>query len=97
MKEMLSAWCGNAVQFLRILLSSSQRKHAYRWLCSLRRNYLLDTKTPWMTFDAVDYLVSRLSPKAKVFEYGGDGSTYFTLRQYVFLDENERGSSFAYV
>ena len=85
MKEMLSAWHGDAVQFLKILLSPCQRKHVCRWLFSLRPNYLLDTQTPWMTFDAADYLVPRLSPKAKVFEYGGGGSTLFWLKSNATL------------
>jgi hypothetical protein len=64
---------------LRILASQSQRKHAYRWLCSLQENYLVDAKIPWITFDAIVYLEQHLEKAIRVFEYGSGGSTLFWL------------------
>jgi hypothetical protein len=67
---------------LVILVSRSQRKHAYRWLQSLKLNYLLDAKVPWITFDTIDFLEQWLRPKRnlKVFEWGSGGSTLFWLK-----------------
>jgi hypothetical protein len=64
---------------LKIIVSPSQRKHVYRWLISLRHNYLPDASIPWITFDAIDYLDWCLFTRAKVFEYGSGGSTLFWL------------------
>jgi hypothetical protein len=80
LKEMLSTWRGNIAQFLKILLSSCQRKHVCRWLFSLRRNYLLDKQMPWLTFDAIEFIESRLWEGMQVFEYGSGGSTLFWLK-----------------
>lgn len=69
----------NMAFLLKIIVSPSQRKHAYRWLISLRRNYFPDAQIPWITFDAIGYLEEHLFPWAKVFEYGSGGSTLFWL------------------
>jgi hypothetical protein len=73
------AACAHMVFLKNIIVSPSQRKHAFRWLMSLRRYYLLDARMPWITFDAIDYLKVHLVPKARVFEYGSGGSTLFWL------------------
>lgn len=65
---------------LRILASPSQRRHARRWLRSLTSGYLLETATPWLAFDAIDYLEHHLRTHIRVFEYGSGGSTLFWLR-----------------
>ncbi len=64
----------------RILASPSQRRHARRWLRSLHSGYLLETATPWLVFDAIDYLEQHLRMHSRVFEYGSGGSTLFWLR-----------------
>ncbi len=67
---------------LVILATPGQRKHAYRWLRSLKRNYLLDAKVPWITFDATDFLAQWLRQirNPKVFEWGSGGSSLFWLK-----------------
>ncbi len=50
------------------------------WRDSLRpgRNPI-DVRRPWLTFQAIDWLSAHLEAGAKVFEYGGGGSTLFFL------------------
>jgi hypothetical protein len=65
-----------------IARSPTQRKHLVRWLRSLRRGYLLDEPSPWITFDAIDYISDfiarqRGAAPLRVFEYGSGGSTRF--------------------
>ncbi len=50
------------------------------WFRSLRENYLLDTPSPWLTFDAIAFLKLRLRDGIRVFEYGSGGSTLFWLQ-----------------
>ena len=57
------------------IIKSPQRKNLFRWIFSFKKNYLLETHTPWITFDATDYIVSHLPPQSKIFEYGSGGST----------------------
>lgn len=64
---------------LRILRNPAQRKHLARWWISLRPNYLLDERKPWLTFDAIDFLSSLDLNHGQVFEYGSGGSTLFCL------------------
>ena len=61
------------------LLYSNQRKHIFRWFFSLREDYLLQEKKPWLVFDAIDFLKSIPLEGKKVFEYGSGGSTLFWL------------------
>ncbi|MEN9935459.1 MAG: hypothetical protein RLZZ387_2038 [Chloroflexota bacterium] len=51
-----------------------------RLLRSLREGYLLDTGTPWITFDAIDCIAATLPAHPAVFEYGSGGSTLFWLK-----------------
>lgn len=72
---------GGNIRFLVVMLASpGQRKHIYRWLRSLRRDFLLEAGLPWITFDAMDYIQAWLPSGARVFEYGSGGSTLFWLR-----------------
>jgi hypothetical protein len=72
---------------LRVISRSpSQRRHAIRWLKSLRKDYLLNEPSPWITFDAIDFLtdfIHKQEPRTgpvRVFEYGSGGSTLFWQR-----------------
>lgn len=64
---------------LLLLCNVSQRKHLFRWLRSLRKNYFLKMGQPWLVFDAIDYLSSMPLKDKRVFEYGSGGSTLFWL------------------
>lgn len=64
---------------LCLLRISTQRKHVFRWLRSLRKDYLLKQKQPWLVFDAIDFLNSLPLKGNRVFEYGSGGSTLFWL------------------
>jgi hypothetical protein len=47
----------HTLSFLMVmLLSSSQRRHIVTWLRSQRKDYLLNAPSPWITFDATDFL-----------------------------------------
>lgn len=75
----LGGFRANIAFLIKIIITPSQRKHACRWLISLRHNYFPDARIPWITFDAIDYLEGCLFPRARVFEYGSGGSTLFWL------------------
>jgi hypothetical protein len=64
---------------LKILLTPGQRRHALRWVRSLRPHYLTETPSPWLTFDAIEALEGWLKPGMRVFEYGSGGSTLYWL------------------
>jgi hypothetical protein len=64
----------------RILFRPTQRRHAWRFLRSRSKDYLLHSDSPWITFDAIDYLEQFMTPDYRVFEYGSGGSTLFWLR-----------------
>ena len=67
-------------RFIRRLLSSpTQRRHALEWVRSTAPGYLMDAPSPWIVFDAIDYIKSRLGKETRVFEYGSGGSTLFWL------------------
>jgi hypothetical protein len=63
------------------IAGSNQRKHLFKWVKSfLNPHYLFDTKSPWLTFDAVDYIKKNVVfGGMKVFEYGSGGSTLFWI------------------
>lgn len=69
----------NGTFILELLRNTTQRKHAFRWICSLKQNYLFDTPSPWLVFDAIDYIKPRLFKGMNVFEYSSGGSTLFWL------------------
>ncbi len=72
----------HTLSFLTVmLLSSSQRRHIVTWLRSQREGYLLKAPSPWITFDAIDFLRLYLKPYMQVFEYGSGGSTLFWLHE----------------
>jgi hypothetical protein len=68
---------------VEVARNPTQRKHLTQWLRSLRAGYLLNEPSPWISFDAIDYVrgyLDRLRPAGvplKVFEYGSGGSTLF--------------------
>jgi len=63
--------------FLTILALPGQRRYALSWLLSLREDYLIRRRLPWLTYDAIHYLTAQVRPDLKVFEYGSGGSTLF--------------------
>jgi hypothetical protein len=63
----------------QLLQSKTQRRHVFRWIYSLKKNYLFDTPSPWLVFDAISYIKPHLFRGMKVFEYGSGGSTLFWL------------------
>lgn len=63
----------------RILLLQGQRRHLRKWILSTKRDYLLRKPSPWITFDAIEFLARRVVPGWKVFEYGSGGSTLYWL------------------
>ena len=65
---------------MKLLLSNTQRRYMLPWLRSLKSDYLLSTPSPWITFDAINYLKTRIRPGWRIFEYGSGGSTLFWLR-----------------
>ena len=50
------------------------------WWSFLRRRSPLDMGVPWTSYGAIDYLRTQVPPGAKVFEWGGGGSTRFFVR-----------------
>jgi hypothetical protein len=74
---------------LCLLRNSSQRKHVFRWLRSLRKDYLFKKKQPWLVFDVIDVLNSLPLEGNTVFEYGSGGSTLFWLRHGAHLTSIE--------
>ncbi|HVO24562.1 MAG TPA: hypothetical protein VMW56_13140 [Candidatus Margulisiibacteriota bacterium] len=70
-----------------MLARPGQRRHALKWVRSLRRNYLLDQPSPWICFDAIEFLGRWLESRRDVraFEYGSGGSTLFWRDKAAFL------------
>jgi hypothetical protein len=64
---------------LSLLRNSTQRKHVFRWIESLQKEYFLTKKQPWLVFDAIDFLNSLSLENKRVFEYGSGGSTLYWL------------------
>jgi hypothetical protein len=62
-----------------ILVSGTQRRHLFRWIESQRSGYLLNKPSPWLTFDAIEFLKDLVPTALAVFEYGSGGSTLFWL------------------
>lgn len=77
--RVLTAGWRKAKLFFNVLTSPAQRRYACRWVFSWRRNYLLETPLPWLTFGAIEFLTPRLRQGMRVFEYGSGGSTLFWL------------------
>ena len=76
------AWLSrNAWRFVAVLKSPRQIKHLRRHAESLREGYMLDAPTPWLAFDAIDFIAGRLSPQWNIFEYGSGGSTLYWLKR----------------
>lgn len=80
-------------QFVAVLRQPGQQRHALRLLQSLRTDFPLNTGTPWMVFDAIDFLRQSLPAAPQIFEYGSGGSTLFWLRcgaQLVSVEHDPR-------
>lgn len=69
-----------ASMLVTMLRSNTQRKHVWRWLRSQQPGYLLTEALPWLTYDTIDFITSRLTGPVRVFEYGSGGSTLFWSR-----------------
>lgn len=78
MKRILD-WITSIKCALYILCSNSQRKHIFRWIRSLRVDYLTEMNQPWLVFDAIDFLDKMDLQRKKIFEYGSGGSTLYWL------------------
>jgi hypothetical protein len=63
-----------------IINNQAQRKHLFRWIKSLKLDYLLDTPSPWLVFDAIDHIRPYLFKGMNIFEYGSGSSTLFWLQ-----------------
>lgn len=70
----------NTKRFLIILRAPGQIRHLRRFVASHKPGYLFDKPSPWLGFDAIDYLAGRIAPGWRVFEYGSGGSTLFWLK-----------------
>lgn len=68
--------------FVKTLSDPSQKKHALLWWISRSRDFLIKEQIPWMTFDAVDFIMDWLALRTRinVFEYGSGGSTLFWIK-----------------
>jgi hypothetical protein len=64
---------------VRMLLFGNQRRYVLRWIGSTAPKYLLRRPSPWVTFEAIDYIDERVAAGWKVFEYGSGGSTLYWL------------------
>ncbi|MFL5752710.1 MAG: hypothetical protein ACJ76F_04830 [Bacteroidia bacterium] len=69
-------------------------RHFFRWRRSLvSGGSTISEELPWITFEAIDYLDRHLKEGAKVFEYGGGGSTLYFLKKAkeVITVEHDKG------
>ncbi|MBA3704736.1 MAG: hypothetical protein H0W84_02215 [Bacteroidetes bacterium] len=58
------------------------RRFFFPWLNTLDASKTsLDYGLPWFTFQAIEYIKNQLPSNAKVFEYGGGGSTLFFMEK----------------
>jgi hypothetical protein len=67
----------------RIIFSSRQRKHLFRWLSSFDPDYFIRNRSPWIPFDAFDFIQGWTARPARVFEYGSGGSTLYWMKYGV--------------
>ncbi|MDQ1006961.1 hypothetical protein QFZ82_001446 [Streptomyces sp. V4I23] len=82
----LTWWAKKIYRFLRMILFSclllirrDQRRHILRWIPSMLPGYLLRKPSPWITFDAIEYLEKQQIQGRRIFEYGSGGSTFYWL------------------
>ncbi len=68
-----------SVFFIKAVITP-QRRYLFWWLKSLRRDYLLDEPSPWLTFGSIEFIRSYLKNGMRIFEYGSGGSTLFWMR-----------------
>lgn len=69
--------------FLFLIKNKEQRRYAFSWVFSLKKNYLLKKPSPWLTFGAINFLEDyfKTHKNIKVFEYGSGGSTLYWLKK----------------
>ncbi|MGW3742117.1 hypothetical protein ACWD62_16185 [Streptomyces sp. NPDC005146] len=83
----LRRWCRLALRTLiypgKIVVSRGQQKNLLRWVMSTTPGYLLRKPSPWITFDAIEYIDKRAAPGWRVFEYGSGGSTLYWLSKGI--------------
>lgn len=73
-------------------------RHAHLWLRSLLPGHNpLDDELPWITFRAIQWLLSYLRPEMRVFEYGAGGSTLFLAKRVKELVSVEHDETFHWV
>ncbi len=79
--SILRSWPGILRFGFSILRETSQRKYILRWLESMRKDYLLEKPSPWISFEALDFVQGYLKERRdlRIFEYGSGGSTLFWL------------------
>ena len=77
----VNRYCANVWFCIRLIRSSSQRKHIFRWIKSCQESQFLKQKIPWLTFDSIDFLNTLPLSSKKVFEWGSGGSTLFWLEK----------------
>ncbi len=85
MRERIATAVSAAAYLAAILSTPGQRRHAVRWLRSRRSHFLLETPSPWLTFDAIEGIRARMADGMRIFEYGSGGSTLFWLQWRVDL------------
>lgn len=73
--------------------SYSQLKHYLKWLRALNPSASsMKDEQPWITYDVIDFLKSKVNNTSIVFEYGGGGSTLFFVKrvhQVITTEHNE--------
>lgn len=70
-------------------------RYAHLWLRSLLPGHNpLDDELPWITFRAIQRLLSYLQPEMRVFEYGAGGSTLFLAKRVGELVSVEHDETF---
>lgn len=75
----LRTYARNIKYIMEILTTQGQVKYVLRWIESLSDHYLLDKPSPWITFQALDFIDRWINSRRdlKVFEYGSGGSTLY--------------------
>ncbi len=59
---------------------------------SLRDGYLCNNPSPWIAFQALDWIAERMRPNMRIFEYGSGGSTLYWLSHKAILTSIEHDS-----
>lgn len=62
-----------------MLMRGEKVRHIREWFDSLQPDYLMNRPSPWITFDAIDFLEEFVQPGMHVFEFGSGGSTLYWI------------------